>query len=1150
MDTETKHELICLLRDCPVMKDADARQSLLEGLPRELQGQIKEHSRSDIHLNNIVTACLNYENGLQLLVEQIVFFDAGANTTNALGRFYARITRNQTPVRPNQKSKILLQHGADPARIEEAVPSTGVDQRKQRVGAQHNAGGDINTQAQGDVVAGNVTHMNGISPKEFRVLSKELGVTQIALENFFGILGKGAVPLKDLDSELRQVAERYKEFLSADWEQVMAQSKLSAKIKAKDEFTHHSKQSRELIKKAQHKLKYLPSHPKYLKEYLKVMLMGGTVLSSAGKLKEAEELLLKALDISNTEENRGLIRFNLFQINIRCRDYRKALENLQEAIKVDPGRYALHDVKKYPIESLLGAGGMGVVFLCFYPLKKKRVAVKCLWEKRENADEEAAIMQKVAGKYVPEIIDYDYSGSERAYFVSEYVEGAIDGAAWLKKHGKLSLEEGLEVGAQIAEALLLAHEKNIVHLDLKPANILLKRVEGRIEVKVIDFGLSKVANSLQEEAITRQQTRLGLSVFGQGIMGTLEYAPPEQLGYGAEYGEPDAKSDVFSFGTTLYHLLTGQSPRIPDPRKLPDLRELQYLILDCVELVPEKRLAIREVTLRLGRLAESIRKKKTRKADKKRKNRKPGNKPEPMKPPVEKAGAAFRDILQDGSQGPKMVQIPAGRFRMGDIQGSGYDNEKPVHEVPLDSFAIGVYPVTFEEYDKFAEVTGSEKPSDEGWGRGKRPVINVSQQEDAAKYCAWLSEQTEEEYRLLTEAEWEYACRAGSETDYCFGNDEKQLGEYAWYWENARGGTHPVGKKKPNVWGLYDMHGNVWEWVRDWMGASPEETVNNSVGPDSGALRACRGGSWGDGVRSVRAASRLEYAPDLRIEDLGFRCARVQKSQTDVAEHAGQVLRGPVGKKSAWADKLDRDKYGVFADFSIRGVIQRMRWIKPGRFMMGSPESEAQRNKDERLHEVILSRGFWLADTVCTQALWQAIMGKNPSCFQGEEKPVENVSWEDVTAFILQLNEEKPGLELCLPAETEWEYACRAGTDTPFWFGNNISPKQVNYNGNYPYVGGKKGVFRDETVEVKTLPCNAWGLYQMHGNVREWCADWYGSYPDKPVTDPIDPDSGSGRVMRGGSWADGGQNLRSAYRFRHLPGDRPMSLGFRFARGQ
>ncbi|MCP4696825.1 MAG: formylglycine-generating enzyme family protein [Gammaproteobacteria bacterium] len=163
---------------------------------------------------------------------------------------------------------------------------------------------------------------------------------------------------------------------------------------------------------------------------------------------------------------------------------------------------------------------------------------------------------------------------------------------------------------------------------------------------------------------------------------------------------------------------------------------------------------------------------------------------------------------------------------------------------------------------------------------------------------------------------------------------------------------------------------------------------------------------------------------------------------------------------------------------------------------------------------------------------------------------VENVSWKEVTAFILQLNEEKPGLELRLPAEAEWEYACRAGTDAPFWFGDNITPEQVNYNGDYPYAGGKKGVVRGETAEVKILPCNAWGLYQMHGNVWEWCADWYGSYPDKQVTDPIDPDSGTGRILRGGSWLFNGLSARSAYRFRLRPDNRIDHIGFRLARGQ
>ncbi len=261
-------------------------------------------------------------------------------------------------------------------------------------------------------------------------------------------------------------------------------------------------------------------------------------------------------------------------------------------------------------------------------------------------------------------------------------------------------------------------------------------------------------------------------------------------------------------------------------------------------------------------------------------------------------------------------------------------------------------------------------------------------------------------------------------------------------------------------------------------------------------------------------------------------------------------LPPPREKPPAWAEAAGKDQYGRYADFNFQGVRQRMKWIEAGRFMMGSPESEAKRGSDERLHEVTLSRGFWLADTACTQALWQAVTGKNPSDFKGPERPVEQVSWEDAQEFLEQLNEKIPGLELRLPTEAEWEYACRAGTRMSFWFGENITPEQANYNGDYPYAGGEKGLNRNGTVEVKTLPCNAWGLYQMHGNVDEWCADWLGNYADGPVTDPAGPDSGSDHVVRGSSWADYGQFVRSAYRDGYSPDTRFISLGFRFARGQ
>jgi formylglycine-generating enzyme required for sulfatase activity len=250
-----------------------------------------------------------------------------------------------------------------------------------------------------------------------------------------------------------------------------------------------------------------------------------------------------------------------------------------------------------------------------------------------------------------------------------------------------------------------------------------------------------------------------------------------------------------------------------------------------------------------------------------------------------------------------------------------------------------------------------------------------------------------------------------------------------------------------------------------------------------------------------------------------------------------------------WASDWGEDDYGIFMGFTYKGVRQDFRWIEPGTFLMGSPENEPQRETDETQHKVTLSKGFWLADTTVTQALWEAVMGENPSRFKDANRPVENVSWKDAQSFISKMNGMKAELRLCLPTEAQWEYACRAGTTTPFYFGEQISPEIVNYNGNYPYNNGRKGEYRQQTVEVGSLPLNDWGLYEMHGNVWEWCQDWYGEYPARPVVDPQGVGSGVNRVLRGGSWLSDGGYCRSAYRHLSDPADRDGGDGFRLARG-
>lgn len=261
-------------------------------------------------------------------------------------------------------------------------------------------------------------------------------------------------------------------------------------------------------------------------------------------------------------------------------------------------------------------------------------------------------------------------------------------------------------------------------------------------------------------------------------------------------------------------------------------------------------------------------------------------------PPVAVApfqpGSTFADALALGGSGPEMVVIPAGRFRMGCVTRSGcFPDERPVHRVFFDEpIAVSRYAVTFEDYDRFA---GSNRPADEGWGRERRPVINVSW-DDAVRYAQWLSRETGENYRLLSEAEWEYAARAGSERKYHFGNDSTQLCRYAnhadaetdYEWRNSYCSdgvgkkTAIVGSYLPNAFGLYDMHGNVWEWVQDCWNDHYRRAPRDGAARLEGdcSMRVLRGGAFGYEPESQRAAFRTPLSSRGRSNDIGFRVAR------------------------------------------------------------------------------------------------------------------------------------------------------------------------------------------------------------------------------------------------------------------------------------
>ena len=253
-----------------------------------------------------------------------------------------------------------------------------------------------------------------------------------------------------------------------------------------------------------------------------------------------------------------------------------------------------------------------------------------------------------------------------------------------------------------------------------------------------------------------------------------------------------------------------------------------------------------------------------------------------------------------------------------------------------------------------------------------------------------------------------------------------------------------------------------------------------------------------------------------------------------------------------WAEAWGDDRYGLWAELLVKGVTQRLRWVAPGSFVMGSPDTETGHQGDESpQHTVTFANDLWLADTACAQALWQAVMGNNPSYMTDDlQKPVERVSWDDVQGFFaaLQGPDGLPaGVEAVLPTEAQWEYACRASETRAYSFGDSIDRSRGNFDSDESWSARYDA--KQTSVPVKALPANRWGLYQMHGNVWEWCVDAMRPYTADAV---MDPSGATGKAVtsfavRGGSWFNFARGARSAQRFVVERDGRRDYLGFRFA---
>ncbi len=519
----------------------------------------------------------------------------------------------------------------------------------------------------------------------------------------------------------------------------------------------------------------------------------------------------------------------------------------------------------------------------------------------------------------------------------------------------------------------------------------------------------------------------------------------------------------------------------------------------------------------------------------------------------------------------EMVWIEPGIFKMGSPKNEKGRNENELqHTVTISrEFWMGKYEVTQRQWNVIMGSSRTQHATGENL-----PVSSVTWDE-AMEFCEELTRMEKKagnlpkgyKYSLPTEAQWEYACRAGTRTSLNNGENitagEKcpYLDKVGWYNANSHlnfnnvkngvyiddaknyGTPHPVGKKLPNDWGLYDMHGNVREWCLDCGdpeiknhpdGSTSYSTVvlQTSIYKDGikdplstkGLYRICRGGDWWSSPVGCRSACRSIYEPDHSFMLIGFRVALVFDSNITV----------PLG------ENVDLD----------------MIWINPGKFRMGSPKNEKGRSENELQHEVTLTQGYWMGKYEVTQAQYEAVTGKNPSLSKGADLPVQRVDWYDAKAFCEKLTEiEKApcllpeGYQYTLPTEAQWEYACRAGTTTALNSGKNLSDKyqcpEMDEVGWYKYNSD------DKTHPVGQKLPNDWGLYDMHGNVSEWCLDWWNRYEydsSSAVMDPKGPSEGSYRVIRGGDrCGDRAYECRSAYRDYGYPSSYIFSRGFRVA---
>jgi formylglycine-generating enzyme required for sulfatase activity len=505
--------------------------------------------------------------------------------------------------------------------------------------------------------------------------------------------------------------------------------------------------------------------------------------------------------------------------------------------------------ERYRALKVIGQGGFGKTFLAqdeSKPSQPRCVIKQFIYDdpatlrEAQRLFEQEAVRLDDLGKHpqIPELLAHcEQEG--RQYLVQEFIDGE-NLLQELNRAGRFSEAKIKDLLLDLLPVLQFIHAGQVIHRDIKPENIIRRRSDGRLVI--VDFGAAKMAS---QTALQKTGTTIG----------SAGYAAPEQA-----FGKALFASDIYSLGVSCLHLLTNVNP---------------LTMYDPVEGFAWRDFLVNQkVSNELGQILDKM----TQPSVKQRyqsvvetlqvlqPNASSLVTPQSAQPQRTPVSTSNNSLVLECGNGVKLelVKVAAGSFNMGS---NDYSDEQPIHRVNLREFLIGKYPVTQAQYQA---IMGTNPSNFKG---SQNPVEEVSWH-DAVKFCEELSRRNGQKVKLPTEAQWEYACRAGSTGKYCFGDDVSKLGNYAWYNENSGSKTHPVGGKLANSWGLHDMHGNVWEWCEDvW-----HENYNGAPSDGSAWLtggeqnrRALRGGSWFNDGFVCRSANRVSNNAVVRNSDNGFR---------------------------------------------------------------------------------------------------------------------------------------------------------------------------------------------------------------------------------------------------------------------------------------